>query len=193
MGDTIGDALLASVLRSIFVLWFETVVNLCCIIDLFDWNTQVHDSSAFWISCQLNKDCSMFDMFDIWLAFEVFFSLFVSCPSPLAVLNKDLSSAKALYEQMQTEGILVDDLSLKRLAVLYRNGGETAPFPEPPVSHVRLSIWLVQSSRMCNWMRCFWGNVEFETASVLLDFNWVVNVNYLFVSRLPRLAQSRAN
>uniref|UniRef100_A0AAQ5Z8N9 PROP1-like PPR domain-containing protein n=1 Tax=Amphiprion ocellaris TaxID=80972 RepID=A0AAQ5Z8N9_AMPOC len=50
------------------------------------------------------------------------------------ILDKDLTSAKALYEQMQKEGIVVDELSLKRLAVLYRNAGETAPFPEPPVS-----------------------------------------------------------
>lgn len=56
-------------------------------------------------------------------------------PSRLAVVDKDLSSAKALHEQMQTEGVPADELSLKRLAALYRNHGETAPFPEPPVSH----------------------------------------------------------
>ncbi|KAM9344741.1 leucine-rich PPR motif-containing protein, mitochondrial [Symphorus nematophorus] len=49
-------------------------------------------------------------------------------------VDKDLSSAKALYEQMQKEGIVVDELSLKRLAVLYHSKGETAPFPEPPES-----------------------------------------------------------
>uniref|UniRef100_A0AAQ5YEK7 PROP1-like PPR domain-containing protein n=1 Tax=Amphiprion ocellaris TaxID=80972 RepID=A0AAQ5YEK7_AMPOC len=53
--------------------------------------------------------------------------------SQYVFLDKDLTSAKALYEQMQKEGIVVDELSLKRLAVLYRNAGETAPFPEPPV------------------------------------------------------------
>ncbi|XP_007551253.1 leucine-rich PPR motif-containing protein, mitochondrial [Poecilia formosa] len=47
-------------------------------------------------------------------------------------LDKDLRSAKALYEQMQSEGVVPDDLFLKRLAVLYREEGETAPFPEPP-------------------------------------------------------------
>uniref|UniRef100_A0A671YAB9 Leucine rich pentatricopeptide repeat containing n=1 Tax=Sparus aurata TaxID=8175 RepID=A0A671YAB9_SPAAU len=53
----------------------------------------------------------------------------------------DLSSAKALYEQMQKEGIAADELSLKRLAVLLRNQGETVPFTEPPVSltHTRSS------------------------------------------------------
>ncbi|XP_049456394.1 leucine-rich PPR motif-containing protein, mitochondrial [Epinephelus fuscoguttatus] len=50
------------------------------------------------------------------------------------VLDKDLPSAKALYEEMQKEGIEVDELSLKRLAGLYRDAGETVPFTEPPES-----------------------------------------------------------
>ncbi|XP_028983257.1 leucine-rich PPR motif-containing protein, mitochondrial [Betta splendens] len=49
-------------------------------------------------------------------------------------LDKDLPAAKALYEQMQAEGVHVDELTLKRLAVLYSNAGEQAPFPEPPES-----------------------------------------------------------
>lgn len=52
----------------------------------------------------------------------------------MAALDKDLPSAKALYEQMKKEGLEVDELSLKRLAGLYREAGETAPFSEPPVS-----------------------------------------------------------
>uniref|UniRef100_A0A3B5M2R1 Leucine-rich pentatricopeptide repeat containing n=1 Tax=Xiphophorus couchianus TaxID=32473 RepID=A0A3B5M2R1_9TELE len=55
----------------------------------------------------------------------------------LAALDKDLPSGKALYEQMQREGVVTDNLFLKRLAVLYREAGETAPFPEPPVSERR--------------------------------------------------------
>ncbi|KAI4892054.1 hypothetical protein NFI96_022359 [Prochilodus magdalenae] len=47
-------------------------------------------------------------------------------------MDKDLPSAKALYQQMQAEGLQVDELSLKRLASLYREAGETAPFQEPP-------------------------------------------------------------
>ncbi|XP_077351806.1 leucine-rich PPR motif-containing protein, mitochondrial [Festucalex cinctus] len=47
--------------------------------------------------------------------------------------DKDLPSAKELFERMQEEG-LVDELSLKRLAGLYRHAGETPPFPEPPES-----------------------------------------------------------
>uniref|UniRef100_A0A8C7RZ81 Leucine-rich pentatricopeptide repeat containing n=1 Tax=Oncorhynchus mykiss TaxID=8022 RepID=A0A8C7RZ81_ONCMY len=50
-------------------------------------------------------------------------------------VDNDLVSAKALYQQMQTEGVEADELCLKRLAVLYRNAGETVPFTEPPVSH----------------------------------------------------------
>ncbi|PWA25954.1 hypothetical protein CCH79_00001841 [Gambusia affinis] len=61
---------------------------------------------------------------------EVVYSYLMKCHA----LDKDLPSAKALYEQMQREGVVADDLLLKRLAVLYREAGETAPFPEPPVS-----------------------------------------------------------
>uniref|UniRef100_A0A8C7S133 Leucine-rich pentatricopeptide repeat containing n=1 Tax=Oncorhynchus mykiss TaxID=8022 RepID=A0A8C7S133_ONCMY len=50
-------------------------------------------------------------------------------------VDNDLVSAKALYQQMQTEGVEADELCLKRLAVLYRNAGETVPFTEPPVSN----------------------------------------------------------
>ncbi|XP_068452174.1 leucine-rich PPR motif-containing protein, mitochondrial-like, partial [Clinocottus analis] len=50
------------------------------------------------------------------------------------VLDEDIPSAKALYEQMQEEGIVMDELSLKRLAGLYRSAGETLPFTEPPES-----------------------------------------------------------
>ncbi|XP_054455932.1 leucine-rich PPR motif-containing protein, mitochondrial [Anoplopoma fimbria] len=61
---------------------------------------------------------------------EVLYPYLMKCH----VLDKDLSSAKALHEQMQKEGAVIDELSLKRLAVLYRDAGETAPFTEPPES-----------------------------------------------------------
>uniref|UniRef100_A0A667YUN4 Leucine rich pentatricopeptide repeat containing n=1 Tax=Myripristis murdjan TaxID=586833 RepID=A0A667YUN4_9TELE len=51
-------------------------------------------------------------------------------PYLMKSIDKDLSSAKALYNVMLQEGVAVDELSLKRLAVLYREAGETAPFPE---------------------------------------------------------------
>lgn len=52
-------------------------------------------------------------------------------------MDKDFAAAKALHDQMRTEGVPADELSLKRLAVLYRGHGETPPFPEPPVSRAR--------------------------------------------------------
>ncbi|XP_042289821.1 leucine-rich PPR motif-containing protein, mitochondrial [Thunnus maccoyii] len=60
---------------------------------------------------------------------EVLYPYLMKCHA----LDKDLASAKVLYEQMQKEGT-VDELSLKRLAVLYRDAGEMLPFTEPPES-----------------------------------------------------------
>ncbi|KAJ8359685.1 hypothetical protein SKAU_G00162100 [Synaphobranchus kaupii] len=48
--------------------------------------------------------------------------------------DKDLPSAKAVYQQMQEEGVSADELTLKRLAALYKNAGEAVPFQEPPES-----------------------------------------------------------
>uniref|UniRef100_A0A8C7MB25 Leucine rich pentatricopeptide repeat containing n=1 Tax=Oncorhynchus kisutch TaxID=8019 RepID=A0A8C7MB25_ONCKI len=61
-------------------------------------------------------------------------------------VDNDLVSAKALYQQMQTEGVEADELCLKRLAVLYRNAGETVPFTEPPVSAHTHTLLCFQSS-----------------------------------------------
>ncbi|XP_054885864.1 leucine-rich PPR motif-containing protein, mitochondrial [Poeciliopsis prolifica] len=61
---------------------------------------------------------------------ETVYSYLMKCHA----LDKDLQSAKALYEQNQREGVVINDLFLKRLAVLYREAGETPPFPEPPES-----------------------------------------------------------
>ncbi|XP_060781602.1 leucine-rich PPR motif-containing protein, mitochondrial [Neoarius graeffei] len=47
-------------------------------------------------------------------------------------MDKDLTSAKALYQQIQDEGLQINELSLKRLALLYKNAGEAVPFEEPP-------------------------------------------------------------
>ncbi|XP_047668228.1 leucine-rich PPR motif-containing protein, mitochondrial isoform X2 [Tachysurus fulvidraco] len=59
---------------------------------------------------------------------EKVFTFLLKCYS----VDKDLTSAKALYQQMQDEGLQVNELSLKRLALLYKNAGETVPFEEPP-------------------------------------------------------------
>ncbi|XP_017287636.1 leucine-rich PPR motif-containing protein, mitochondrial [Kryptolebias marmoratus] len=48
--------------------------------------------------------------------------------------DEDLASAKALQKEMTENGIPLDELTLKRLAVLYRNAGEDVPFTEPPES-----------------------------------------------------------
>uniref|UniRef100_A0A672KZ30 Leucine rich pentatricopeptide repeat containing n=1 Tax=Sinocyclocheilus grahami TaxID=75366 RepID=A0A672KZ30_SINGR len=55
-------------------------------------------------------------------------------PSLSTGLDKDFSSAKALYERMQAEGVKADELTLKRLALLYKEAGATVPFDEPPES-----------------------------------------------------------
>uniref|UniRef100_A0A1A8CQK4 Leucine-rich PPR-motif containing n=1 Tax=Nothobranchius kadleci TaxID=1051664 RepID=A0A1A8CQK4_NOTKA len=61
---------------------------------------------------------------------EILYSYLMKCHC----VDKDLASAKALYAEMQDKGIVVNELSLKRLAVLYREAGETVPFSEPPES-----------------------------------------------------------
>ncbi|CAL8369782.1 unnamed protein product [Gadus morhua 'NCC'] len=61
---------------------------------------------------------------------DVHYSYLMKCYG----VDNDLSSAKALFDQMEAEGVSVHELSLKRLAVLYRNAGEALPFPEPPES-----------------------------------------------------------
>lgn len=58
-------------------------------------------------------------------------------------MDKDLTSAKAVYQQMQDEGLQVNELSLKRLALLYKNAGEAVPFEEPPVNIAHCSTSLI--------------------------------------------------
>ncbi|XP_023603066.1 leucine-rich PPR motif-containing protein, mitochondrial isoform X1 [Myotis lucifugus] len=60
---------------------------------------------------------------------EVYTSIMKSCG-----VDKDVSSAKALYENLTAKKIKLDDLFLKRYAVLLKNAGEPVPFPEPPES-----------------------------------------------------------
>nr|XP_019604192.1 PREDICTED: leucine-rich PPR motif-containing protein, mitochondrial [Rhinolophus sinicus] len=50
------------------------------------------------------------------------------------VLDNDVSSAKALYENLTAKNMKLDDLFLKRYAVLLKNAGEAVPFVEPPES-----------------------------------------------------------
>lgn len=50
------------------------------------------------------------------------------------VLDNDVSSAKALYENLTAKNMKLDDLFLKRYAVLLKSAGEAVPFVEPPES-----------------------------------------------------------
>uniref|UniRef100_T1DMM3 Leucine-rich PPR motif-containing protein, mitochondrial-like protein n=1 Tax=Crotalus horridus TaxID=35024 RepID=T1DMM3_CROHD len=49
-------------------------------------------------------------------------------------LEKDVVSCKALYEEMKAKNIDINELSLKRLAVLLKEYGQPVPFTEPPES-----------------------------------------------------------
>ncbi|XP_068420505.1 leucine-rich PPR motif-containing protein, mitochondrial [Eschrichtius robustus] len=50
------------------------------------------------------------------------------------VLDSDVASAKALYENLTAKDVKLNDLFLKRYAVLLKNAGESVPFTEPPES-----------------------------------------------------------
>lgn len=86
---------------------------------------------------------------------------FLLSPPHLVVMDKDLSSAKALYEQIQKEGMVMDELSLKRLAVLYRNAEETAPFHEPPVSHTHTQ----RKDALCHSVANVFGSSVYECSA----------------------------
>ncbi|KAM9726781.1 leucine-rich PPR motif-containing protein, mitochondrial [Menidia menidia] len=79
---------------------------------------------------QIGKIKNLLSLIPDFAEKEVVYAYLMKCH----VLDKDLTSAKALHEQMQKEGLAVDELSLKRLAALYREAGEAAPFTEPPES-----------------------------------------------------------
>uniref|UniRef100_A0A8D3E8I7 Leucine rich pentatricopeptide repeat containing n=1 Tax=Scophthalmus maximus TaxID=52904 RepID=A0A8D3E8I7_SCOMX len=100
-----------------------------------------------------------------------FFLFLPLSTSDVADLDNDLVSAKALHEQMQKEGMVMDNVSLKRLAVLYRNAGETAPFPEP--SHEILAVQLKRdfcSRSMLHCYKCHWGKNLFVLYKTLNIF-----------------------
>ncbi|XP_051016782.1 leucine-rich PPR motif-containing protein, mitochondrial [Acomys russatus] len=57
-----------------------------------------------------------------------------SCSMKSYVLDKDVASAKALYEHLTAKNLKLNDLFLKRYASLLKSVGEPVPFPEPPES-----------------------------------------------------------
>nr|XP_005296166.1 leucine-rich PPR motif-containing protein, mitochondrial [Chrysemys picta bellii] len=61
---------------------------------------------------------------------EIVYSYLLKCH----VLDKDVVSAKTLFEKMKAENIHADEIFLKRLAVLLKDAGEAVPFTEPPES-----------------------------------------------------------
>ncbi|XP_030011992.1 leucine-rich PPR motif-containing protein, mitochondrial isoform X1 [Sphaeramia orbicularis] len=79
---------------------------------------------------QLGKIQSLLSLIPDFAEEDVVYSYLIKCH----VVDRNLPAAEALMEQMQKEGVEVDELSLKRLAVLYRKEGQTVPFPEPPES-----------------------------------------------------------
>uniref|UniRef100_A0AAY4D2B9 Leucine-rich PPR motif-containing protein, mitochondrial n=1 Tax=Denticeps clupeoides TaxID=299321 RepID=A0AAY4D2B9_9TELE len=78
----------------------------------------------------VNKIKTMKELVPDFVDKETLYSYLMKCYG----LDKDLASAKALHDQVQQEGMQPDELFLKRLAVLYRDAGEAAPFQEPPES-----------------------------------------------------------
>uniref|UniRef100_A0A8C6WJP5 Leucine rich pentatricopeptide repeat containing n=1 Tax=Neogobius melanostomus TaxID=47308 RepID=A0A8C6WJP5_9GOBI len=97
--------------------------------------THLHDYCPSFC-LQLGKVKNLVTLIPDFVGKEVLYSYLMKCHD----LDKDLESAKALYEQMQKEGVEVDELSLKRLASLYCQAGETVPFIEPPVSMEREAV-----------------------------------------------------
>uniref|UniRef100_A0AAA9S7U0 Leucine-rich PPR motif-containing protein, mitochondrial n=1 Tax=Bos taurus TaxID=9913 RepID=A0AAA9S7U0_BOVIN len=57
-----------------------------------------------------------------------------SCLMKSYVFDSDVASAKALYESLTAKNVKLNDLFLKRYAVLLKNAGESVPFTEPPES-----------------------------------------------------------
>uniref|UniRef100_A0A8C6KGU8 Leucine rich pentatricopeptide repeat containing n=1 Tax=Nothobranchius furzeri TaxID=105023 RepID=A0A8C6KGU8_NOTFU len=99
------------------------------------WNTflscdVIHSQVKMNLCSQIEKIKILMSLVPDIAEKEILYSYLMKCHC----VDKDLASAKALYAEMQDKGIVVNELSLKRLAVLYREAGETVPFSEPPVS-----------------------------------------------------------
>uniref|UniRef100_A0A672L2C8 Leucine rich pentatricopeptide repeat containing n=1 Tax=Sinocyclocheilus grahami TaxID=75366 RepID=A0A672L2C8_SINGR len=88
------------------------------------------DIHTIFIPVQAAKIKALSELIPDFTEKENIFSYLVKCYG----LDKDFSSAKALYERMQAEGVKADELTLKRLALLYKEAGATVPFDEPPES-----------------------------------------------------------
>uniref|UniRef100_A0A8C1NT44 Leucine rich pentatricopeptide repeat containing n=1 Tax=Cyprinus carpio TaxID=7962 RepID=A0A8C1NT44_CYPCA len=78
----------------------------------------------------MHEDSALSELIPDFTEKENIYSHLVKC-------YKDFRSAKALYERMQAEGVKADELTLKRLALLYKEAGEPVPFEEPPIQENR--------------------------------------------------------
>ncbi|XP_069464560.1 leucine-rich PPR motif-containing protein, mitochondrial [Ambystoma mexicanum] len=76
------------------------------------------------------KITSLLDLIPDFTEKDVAYTYLMKC----LALEKDVASAKALYEKMKAEELQTDELFLKRFAVLLKDAGETVPFLEPPES-----------------------------------------------------------
>ncbi|XP_060687357.1 leucine-rich PPR motif-containing protein, mitochondrial [Hemiscyllium ocellatum] len=79
---------------------------------------------------QAHKITGLLDLMKDFPEKEVAYSYLMKCYA----LDNDVVSAKTLYEKVQEEKLIPDELFLKRLAVLLKNSGESLSFTEPPES-----------------------------------------------------------
>ncbi|CAM4552588.1 leucine-rich PPR motif-containing protein, mitochondrial [Caretta caretta] len=79
---------------------------------------------------QGQKIKTLLDLVPDFPEMEIVYSYLLKCH----VLDNDVVSAKALFENMKAKNIHTDEIFLKRLAILLKNAGEPVPFTEPPES-----------------------------------------------------------
>ncbi|XP_026867339.2 leucine-rich PPR motif-containing protein, mitochondrial [Electrophorus electricus] len=77
---------------------------------------------------QIAKIKNLLELIPDFAEKELVYAYMMKCHA----MDKNLEAAKALYRRMQAEGLQMNELSLKRLAQLYKKAGEPVPFEEPP-------------------------------------------------------------
>ncbi|KAK1791516.1 hypothetical protein P4O66_013518 [Electrophorus voltai] len=77
---------------------------------------------------QIAKIKNLLELIPDFAEKELVYAYMMKCHA----MDKNLEEAKALYRRMQAEGLQMNELSLKRLAQLYKKAGEPVPFEEPP-------------------------------------------------------------
>ncbi|XP_064172695.1 leucine-rich PPR motif-containing protein, mitochondrial [Anguilla rostrata] len=92
---------------------------------------------------QANKIKSLQELIPDFTEKDVYYPYLIKCYG----LDNDLPSAKAVFQKMQEEGVSADELTLKRLAQMYKKADEAVPFPEPPESFSFYAQKLKQKSK----------------------------------------------